>query len=228
MKFKEFLKTDIIKFYEEISEIERQLKIEFEHNKNKINIDFFISEAVIEPERILINTYDEKSLNSLYNKYNIKFKYDNNIVLSGYYDKQSDIIQINYSKTDNFNEIEAMIGHEMVHKIQHKHSEKYFEQSERLVNQINENSRILQELFDENTVESMKNWKILREKTLKLYNDFLYNTVYEKMAYAYSEVKMNKNKTPSEIVKKLEKVGLCVDNKLKKYIGMYWLIKDKI
>lgn len=116
----------------------------------------------------------------------------------------------------------------MVHKIQHKHSNKYFEQSENIVNQINNNEKKLIALFNQNTVESMKEWNKLRLKNIKIYNDFLYNTVYEKMAYAYQEVKLNTSGKISDIIKKLESNGFIVDNKLKKYIGMYWLIKDKI
>ena len=37
-----------------------------------------------------------------------------------------------------FEEIEALLGHEMVHKEQHKKTGEYFKQSERIVNQIND------------------------------------------------------------------------------------------
>ena len=51
------------------------------------------------------------------------------------------------------------------------------------------------------------------------------------MAYAYQLV-MDKTfgfKTPSDIIKHLEKVPtIKIDNQLKKYIGMYWLIMDKL
>lgn len=48
------------------------------------------------------------------------------------------------------------------------------------------------------------------------------------MAYAYQEVKSNTSGKISDIIDKLLRNGFIVDNKLKKYIGMYWLIKDKI
>ena len=48
------------------------------------------------------------------------------------------------------------------------------------------------------------------------------------MAYAYQEVKNNISGKIADIIKKLERNGFIVDNKLRKYIGMYWLIKDKI
>lgn len=156
------------------------------------------------------------------------FIYKEQINLNGYYDKKNDEIQIFYSNKDSFNEIEAMIGHEMFHKIQHKHSNKYFEQSEKIVNQINTNEKKLVQLFNTNTKESMQEWNKLRLKNIKIYNDYLYNTVYEKMAYAYQEVKNRASENITDIIKKLEKSGFTVDNKMRKYIGMYWLIRDKI
>lgn len=116
----------------------------------------------------------------------------------------------------------------MVHKIQHKHSNKYFEQSEKIVKEINTNEKKLIELFNLNTKESMIEWNKLRQKNLKIYHNYLYNIIYEKMAYAYQEVKMNTTGKITDIISKLEKMGFVVDNKLRKYIGMYWLIKDKI
>lgn len=74
----------------------------------------------------------------------------------------------------------------------------------------------------------MQEWNKLRVKNIKIYNDYLYNTVYEKMAYAYQEVKSNTSGKISDIIDKLQRSGFIVDNKLKKYIGMYWLIRDKI
>ena len=103
----------------------------------------------------------------------------------------------------------------------HKHSNKYFE---KIVNQINNNEKKLVQLFNTNTSQSMKEWNTLRLKNKKIYNDYLYNTVYEKMAYAYQEVKNRASENITDIIKKLEKSGFTVDNKMRKYIGMYWLI----
>jgi hypothetical protein len=230
--FREWLREEEIKdsnniFYEELKLVEKEIEKIQIHNENLINFDMFICEAVIEPEKIKISTLDEDKLNKQFQKLKIIFHFGN-YKLNGRYDKKSDIIDIFYSNTDKLEEIEAMIGHEMVHKIQHKHSNKYFEQSERIVDQINSNEKKLILLFNTNTKESMREWNILRQKNLKIYNDYLYNTVYEKMAYAYQEVKMNTSGKIKDIINKLERMGFVVDNKLKKYIGMYWLIKDKI
>lgn len=230
--FREYLKeSETIysnkKFYEELKIIETEIERIQSHNDNLIKFNMFLCEAVIEPEKIKINTLDEDKLNKEFKKYNVIFHLGN-YSLNGQYDKVSDTIDIFYSNSNKFNEIEAMIGHEMVHKIQHKHSNKYFEQSEKIVNKINSNELKLIQLFNTNTVETMKEWNILRVKNIKIYNDYLYNTVYEKMAYAYQEVKMNTTGKVSDIIDKLKRNGFVVDNKLKKYIGMYWLIKDKI
>lgn len=232
MTFREYLRElEVLdsnnRFYDELKLIEIEIERIQAHNDNILKFNMFLCEAVIEPEKIKINTYDNNKLNSEFQKYNIIFN-QGKFKLNGYYDKVTDIINIFYSENDKFNEIEAMIGHEMVHKIQHKHSNKYFEQSKRIVDEINSNENKLIDLFNTNTVESMKEWNKLRQKNIKLYNNYLYNTVYEKMAYAYQEVKLNTSGKISDIINKLEKMGFIVDNKLKKYIGMYWLIKDKI
>lgn len=228
--FREWLREqkDNESFFNELKIIEKQIAQIHAHNDNLIQFNMFVCEAVIEPEKIKINTYDEDKLNAEFKKYNLLFIYKEHINLNGFYDKKNDEIQIFYSNKNSFNEIEAMIGHEMVHKIQHKHSNKYFEQSEKIINQINDNEKKLVQLFNTNTVQSMKEWNSLRLKNIKIYNDYLHNTVYEKMAYAYQEVKNCTSGNITDIIKKLEKNGFIVDNKLRKYIGMYWLIKDKI
>ena len=229
INFREWLnQEDNKKFYNELKIIEKELHQIQAHNDNHIKFNMFLCEAVIEPEKIKINTYNEDKLNKEFKKYNIMFIYKDHINLNGYYDKKEDLITVYYSDKDSFNEIEAMVGHEMVHKIQHKHSNKYFEQSEKIVNQINANEKKLIELFNTNTKESMQEWNKLRLKNIKIYNDYLFNTVYEKMAYAYQEVKNNTSGKIADIIKKLERSGFIADNKLRKYIGMYWLIKDKI
>lgn len=227
--FREWLENNKINdnYFKELKIIEEEIEQIQAHNDNLIKVNLFVCEAVIEPEKIKIDTLDEETLNKEFKKYDITF-HNSNQKLSGYYDKKEDEIHIFYSNKDTFNQIEAMVGHEMVHKVQHKHSNKYFEQSEKIINQINSNEKKLIELFNTNTKESMQEWNKLRVKNIKIYNDYLYNTVYEKMAYAYQEVKSNTSGKISDIIDKLQRNGFIIDNKLKKYIGMYWLIRDKI
>lgn len=104
-----------------------------EINQKVLNI---LQEGIIEPYMIRIDSYDETKLNKEFKKDRIIFNYWYN--LKGHYDKQNDEINIYYSSKDTFNGIEAMIGHEFIHKIQHKKSgENFFKQSERAVNEIN-------------------------------------------------------------------------------------------
>lgn len=226
--FREWLEIDKINtnYFKELKIIEEEIAQIHAHNNNLIQFNMFLCEAVIEPEKIKINTLDEDTLNKQFKSINIIFH--NNQKLSGYYDKKEDEIHIIYSNKDTFNQLESVVGHEMVHKIQHKHSNKYFEQSEKIINQINTNEKKLIELFNTNTKESMQEWNKLRIKNIKIYNDYLYNTVYEKMAYAYQEVKSNTSGKITDIIDKLQRNGFVVDNKMRKYIGMYWLIRDKI
>ena len=121
-----------------------------------------------------------------------------------------------------------MLGHEMIHKAQNKLNAKFIEQAENLVKRINARQYKMNELMNINTIESMKEWQKLFKLNEKERLDFLQNSVFEKMAYAYSEVKMNKNLKLSDLLEKFRTSKFIIDNKLKKYIGMYWLIKDKL
>jgi hypothetical protein len=58
----------------------------------------------------------------------------------------------------------------------------------------------------------------------KKFRDF--DDHYEQMAYVYQIVKENKNLTPNQLVKYFQTLGFNIDYRLKKYIGMYYLIKD--
>lgn len=208
------------------------------HDKNKFNMysnsmDLYssvitLNEAIILPEKIKINTYDSEKLNELFKKQNIIFFNVEKTQLWARYNPNTDETEVYYSDKNKFNEIEAIIGHEMIHKAQNKLNVKFIEQAETLVNRINDRQVIMRELMNTNTVESMKSWQKLYKLNEKERNEFLKNSVFEKMAYAYSEVKMNKHLTLSALLEKFNKSGFIIDNKLKKYIGMYWLIKDKI
>ena len=200
---------------------------------NKFPLLFQIHEAVILPENLKINSdlTDVESLNKEFKKMNIIFEIndrDNPKKLDAYYNQEKDEIHIFFSTKNTKLEIEAMIGHEMIHKVQNKLNVKYIEQATNLVNRINVRQEKMQDLMIINTVESMKEWQKLLKLNEKERLEFLQNSVFEKMAYAYSEVKMNKDMKLSDLLTKFKKSNFIIDNKLKKYIGMYWLIKDKI
>ncbi len=51
------------------------------------------------------------------------------------------------------------------------------------------------------------------------------------MAYAYQYVKLRRNfklRSPVDVIDQMKKDGHTVDNKLKKYIFMYWEIRKKL
>lgn len=137
------------------------------------------------------------------------------------YTNENEIIIV-FSKDDKVEEIEAMIGHEIIHREQMKKSNKYLEQTIELVNKINE----LATLFN-NTGDI----KYLKQRE-KLYNYFTNDSVYELMAYAYQLVKDRKNyklNTISDVIKFYSKIlGYEAPKKFVKYVRMYWVIKDKI
>ena len=189
-----------------------------------------LNEAIILPENIKINTYDSEKLNKQFEKQKIKFfnVLKNKNDLRARYNPKNDETEVYYSDKNTFNEIEAILGHEMIHKAQNKLNTKFIEQAENLVKRINSRQEKMSELMDINTIESMKEWQKLLKINEKERLDFLQNSVFEKMAYAYSEVKMNRDGKLSDLIEKFRKSKFVIDNKLKKYIGMYWLIKDKL
>ena len=206
-------------------------KKKFEMYSNSIDIHqnlLSLNEAIILPENIKINTHNQEKLNKEFNKYNITFFNSLKNELWARYNPKNDETEVYYSDKNTFNEIEAILGHEMVHKAQNKLNTKFIEQAENLVKRINSRQEKMSELMNINTIESMKEWQKLLKINEKERLEFLQNSVFEKMAYAYSEVKMNRDGKLSDLIEKFRKSKFVIDNKLKKYIGMYWLIKDKL
>lgn len=119
------------------------------------------------------------------------------------------------SKNDKLEEIEAMIGHEIIHREQMK----YMIQTINLVNRINELATNTHDI------------KYQKERD-KLYNFFTNGSVYELMAYAYQLVKDRQNyklNNIADIVDFYSKIlGYDAPKKFIKYVRMYWIIRDKI
>ena len=143
MKFREWLnEIDEIKYFYniELPKIEEKIFIidyqteTFERFNNIIQIN----EKIIEPHKVKITTKDVNILNKQFLKEKIIF----NIIplgLSGYYDKQTDKINIFFDKNRSLQEIEAILAHELVHKEQHKRSGgNYFIQTSNMVKKIKE------------------------------------------------------------------------------------------
>lgn len=191
---------------------------------NKFPLLFQIHEAVILPENLKINSdlTDIDSLNKEFKKMNIIFEINEGNdpkKLDAYYDKQKDEIHIFHSTKNSKLEVQAMIGHEMIHREQHKRAGvHYFERAKKLTAEIN---GIVKEY------ERTKNSELIKENQQKLkFKNF--DDSYEQMAYVYQTIKENPELTPNQLVKYFTKFGFVIDFKLKKYIGMYWLVKDKI
>ena len=202
MKFREYYDIDIL--------------------KEVYGLDISLAEAIINPDKIKIK---EVSLEYLQNKFkDINFKTGE---LGGIYDANKDKITITFNNKTTPEEIASMIGHESIHRLQHKKSNgKYLEQSKKLVQDIN---RMVDNL---ETSEDMIKYN-------KLLSKFLYSSVQEKMTYAYQFVKLRKDKeynfkSPSDIINYIKEFNALsttkyeIDKKFKKYNGMYWLIRDKI
>ena len=232
INFKDWLKTkEITEFYEiELKEIERKI------DKAYISPEFLemaygiipLKEAIILPEKIKMKTKNIDELNSEFKNQNIIFHYATN-ELSGYYDKQKDEVHIFFDdkKVDN-NSIEAMVAHELVHKEQHKRAgENYFKQSEIMIKKINALGKEISSLYMTNPKSPSIAWNKNKER-LALLDEFKYLSPYESMAYACQFVKNYKDSSPKEIFKHLEDDKIPLNNITKKYIAMYWLIRDKI
>lgn len=187
-------------------------------NYDLLSYDSLIVEAIIHPGEIKIESKDLTYLNDSFKKLKISFR--EGPLLRGY--TNEDEIIIVFSKEDKKEEIEAMIGHEIIHRQQMKKSNKYLEQTIKLVNRINELATLFNDTHD---------IKYLKERE-KLYNYFTNGTVYELMAYAYQLVKDRANyklNSIKEITDFYSKVlGYDAPKKFIKYVRMYWLIKDKI
>lgn len=229
MSFKEWLK-EVKNFYNtELKQIEERILIS-EANSNGLkdcyNINI-LNEALIEPHKIKITTTDVDKLNSEFKKYRIIFEVSPNEIKAKY-NKQNDTIYIIFKKDTAHNVIEALIGHEMVHREQHKRAgENYFKQSEKIVKEINTLGSEINQI-DMMIPGNAKIFQKKNERYKELLNKFLYLTPYESMAYAYQYIKEYYYLTPSAILDKLREDNIKLNNITKKYVGMYWLIKDKI
>lgn len=187
-------------------------------NYNLLNYDSLILEAIINPGEIKISKTDLKTLNNDFNKLNIYFYEDDN--LNGR--TNGDKIEIYIPNDVNKEELQAMIGHEIIHREQNKRSKHFEEYTKKIVSEINHLAS------DFNKTQNMS----ILQKRDKLLNEFLYGNIYELMAYAYQLVKDRKSynfNSPSDIINYFKNfLKIDIPNKFKNYVGMYWLIKEKL
>lgn len=187
-------------------------------NYNLLSRESLILEAIINPGEINILTLDVDSLNKQFFDLNIKF--EQSTELYGNADKNDIFIFV--PKDVKKEELQAMIGHEIIHREQYKRSKTFESETKKIVKEIND----LATEFNKT-----HNMKIL-EKRNKLLNYFLYSNIYEMMAYAYQLVKDRKSyglNSIDEIVEYFSKfLEVKVPKKFINYVRMYWVIKDKI
>lgn len=223
--FREYLiECEIDDFYIDIKSYQDFYNKESIKSHNKFPLLLPIHEAVILPENLKINSNlsDIDSLNKEFKKMNIIFQINdgnNPDLLSAHYNQEKDKILVFHSTKNSKLEVEALIGHEMIHREQNKRSNgNYFERAKKLTAEIN---NIVKEY------QRTKNQDLIKDYQQKLkFKDF--DDSYEQMAYVYQTIKENPDLTPNQLVKYFTKFGFVIDFKLKKYIGMYWLVKDKI
>ena len=223
--FRDYLiECEINDFYTDIKSCQDFYNKESINLYNKFPLIFQIHEAVILPENLKINSdlADIDSLNKEFKKLKVFFEInqdDNPKHLDAHYNQEKDEIHIFHSTKNSKLEVEAIVGHEMIHREQHRRAGvHYFERAKKLTAEIN---NIVKEY------ERTKNPDLIKDyqKKLKFKN---FDDSYEQMAYVYQTIKENPDLTPNQLVKYFTKFGFNIDFKLKKYIGMYWLIKDKI
>lgn len=216
--FREFLQEkDVYNFYIQVDDEIRRIQ-SFDKAINSRE-DFVILEAIIEPALLKIKSdiSDIDSINDEFKSFKIFFTYGND--LSGYYKQKEDEIHISILKNSPKSEIEAMIGHELIHREQNKRSGvNYLKQAEKWYKEVNKLALEFNKSQDTNILDQYRS----------RLDYFTKNNPYEQMAYAYQVVKENPNYSPSDVVNFFKTYGFTIDVKLKKYIGMYYLIRNKL
>lgn len=128
-------------------------------------------------------------------------------------------IIINYSIKNTCTELEAIIGHELIHLEQLKRSKgKWLEQTKNTVQKINLKIKNIKSSYDEKEI-------------IQLLKDFNFLTPEEKMSYAYQLVKIN-NGNIHDIMKHIKNDTLFSiynkDKRFLKYVYMYLSIYKNI
>ena len=183
-------------------------------------------ESVITPENLKISTSDVQKLNKLYNKNDIYFttsEGSKNASFGNY--APGGRIEIQVPKDADLNVLNSVVSHELLHREQDKRSNgNYGKWIQKFGNNLNDYIRKFNNRVDTNT-STQKEFNKIKE----LQNVFKYGNTCELMAYAYQFVKTRKEfgfKSPTDVMKFLEKTQIPKTNKIKKYIIQYWNIKD--
>ena len=207
------------------------LGIDAKFGTNFMQQSIILDENIIEPYKIKINTTNIEELNKEFNIHDIYFEEGSE--LNGVYKQELDEIHIFISKSDKINEIEAMIAHEMIHKEQNKRSKgNYFKKVQKDIDVINKLYKDKDKLIKEpgGILVHRDKIKILDQEIRKKTLEFTHFNQFEEMAYACQAVKtyVKTHKNLNDIIDELLFRKFPITSTFKKYLYMYWLIKDKI
>jgi len=188
------------------------------------------NEGIITPDNLKVKTSSTVKLSKLYNKYNIFFELSDGSPQASYgnYDPKDDSINIQVPKNADLNTLNSVISHELLHREQNKRSGgDYAKWITKYGTGINDYIADFNNKVDLGT-STQKGF----DKIEQMRNTFRYGNTFELMAYAFQFVKVRKAlgvKSPSELVKFIDaSTEVPINKKMKKYIGMYWLIKEQL
>jgi len=194
----------------------------------------YIKEAVIVPERIKITSNDPEVLNKQFKHRktpSIVFKYDTGP--HGAYVPKLDTIFIYLVPGMDFNTIETLINHEIIHTIQDKRSGMRMAQNiQREMEEIRSLEDYLEDIDDDEEIQPELLTKLLKlKKDLEIKMEHL--NPEEEMAYAYMFVKMYKQKGFKTVLQNLQSNWLKWTNtkptkRMLKYLALYWSVKDEL
>ncbi len=199
----------------------------------------YLKEGIIIPDKIKINTLNVKKLNKQFKDTNITFygpedeEYQSNqhsdtphaASYSGNKDYGLAEISVFVDSDANIKKLETDIEHEILHSKQHKKSTKSTMHPEM--------EDLMSKAIDHRIAGDDEKFKKTRDQVLKKMEQrgYGWDTYYEKMAYAFTMVKRNKNaKNVNVVIDQMKKwlPGFPIDNQFKKYVGMYWMVRKEL
>lgn len=222
-----------IKIYDSFQRMERahEMSNEEKYNLNWVEETIRLNENIIEPNKIHISSTDLENLNSKFNKFDIFFSRGNE--LRAVYKQEKDEIEVFVSLQDETIEIEALLSHEMVHKEQNKRSNgNYFKECKKMISRVNVILDKKRKLISEpgGILLHRDEIKELENEIKENYLVFTHLNPFEEMAYACQAVieYSKKYSKINDIINHLIQDKFPITNRFKKYLYMYWLIRDKI
>ncbi|MCD6435955.1 MAG: hypothetical protein J7L15_06160 [Clostridiales bacterium] len=198
--------------------------------KNYLQDTQNINEGIIVPPKLNIKTLDIKKLNKQFQNTIISFQMSDGGAHASYVPENEEIIV--YLDADggmDFNTLEALIQHEIIHSTQDQKS------GMRMADAIQKDFKKLRILNAK--VASCEDGEELCPVLIKDYKNLIAKMDFlnheEEMAYAYMYAKMYKSLSIKDVLKKMADEWVGWTNKspskrMMKYFGSYWMIKDDL